>query len=77
MACKTDGATSLGPGPIKRRGGGSKDLGTSMTRENARIGRQNNEFCLAGGARPDGLDGAAAFQQLTNRVGLRHYLKTG
>ena len=35
IASKTEGATSLGPGPISVRGGGSKVLGISMVEKNA------------------------------------------
>src|SRR5208282_5564346 len=44
IACKTDGATSLGPGPINRRGGGSNAFGIFMAGKNAGIRLQNNEF---------------------------------
>ena len=46
MACKTEGATSLGPGPIKWRTGGSKGLGISIAPDNVKNYPKNNEFGL-------------------------------
>ncbi len=49
IACKTAGATSLGPGPISRRGGGSNAFGISMAGKNAGICWQNNDFVRRSG----------------------------
>src|SRR5580698_9135006 len=48
IACKTEGATSLGPGPIKWRTGGSKFLGISIVPDGVRIPPARQQFILKG-----------------------------